>query len=156
MNRVASPVRFQIESSRFEGGQLLVSGPSVAGERVEDVLLIQPHGAASVPPVGAIGLAMPMPGRRGQLMVMGVEAADKRPDLPAGASALYDADGNIILLSAGGVTMNFASRTVSMVAEGWTIEGDVTIKGNLRVEGDVFATGSIIDTTGNTNHHSGH
>lgn len=136
-DRRPSPVRFEIESSRYQGGQLLVTGRSLAGERLEDMLFVQPHGAASRPPKGAIGIAQPMPGRRAQMLVMGIEHGEKRPDLPDGAAALYDADGNIVLLTAGGVTMNFASRTVTMTAGTWNIAGNVTIDGTLHVTGNI-------------------
>lgn len=38
-------------------------------------------------------------------------------------------------------------------AEGW-FEGDFRLIGNLEVQGNIYATGSIIDEGGNTNHHS--
>ena len=148
MTSSAHLTRFEIDSSRFDNGQLLISGRGLAGETFKDLLFVQPHGAASRPPKGAIGVAMVMPGRRTQAMLMGIEHAGHRPDLPAGASALYDASGNIIKLFAGGVTMDFGSRTITMTGGTWNL------KGNLNVDGDIFATGSIIDTTGNTNHHS--
>lgn len=140
--------RFEIDASRFDGGQLLVNGRGLAGETFEDLLFIQPHGAASRPPKGAIGVAMVMPGRRTQALVMGVEASGHRPDLPDGASALYDAHGNMIKLFAGGVTMDFGSRTVTLTGGTWNLVGDLNVTGN------ITATGSIIDAGGNTNHHS--
>lgn len=38
-------------------------------------------------------------------------------------------------------------------AEGW-FEGNFRLIGNLEVQGNIYATGSIIDAGGNTNHHS--
>ncbi|WP_176480124.1 phage baseplate assembly protein [Mesorhizobium sp. WSM3859] len=148
MRSSAHLTRFEITGSRFDNGELLISGKGLAGEEFKDQLFIQPHGAASRPPTGAIGVAMIMTGRRTQALLMGIEHAGKRPDLPQGAAALYDADGNIIKLFAGGVTMDFGSRTITMTGGTWNL------KGNLNVDGNIFATGSIIDTTGNTNHHS--
>lgn len=129
--------RFEIESSRFENGQLLVTGKGLAGERIEDALYIQPHGAASNPPPGAVGYLSTMPGRRTQAIMVGIEHPGKRPDLPAGASALYDNNGNIIKLFAGGVVMDFGSRTITMTGGTWNITGDVTIDGTLHVTGDI-------------------
>jgi phage gp45-like len=140
--------RFEIASAKMVDGQLLVSGKGMAGEVLEDHLFIQPHGAASNPPVGAVGVMLVMPGRRSQSLMIGVEAPGNRPALPAGASALYDASGNIIKLMAGGVTMDFQSRTVTLTAGTWNL------KGNLNVDGNITATGSIIDAGGNSNHHS--
>ncbi len=140
--------RFEITSAKMVDGQLLVSGKGMAGEAVEDHLFVQAHGAASHPPVGAIGIMLMMPGRRSQSLMVGVESAAKRPELPAGASALYDASGNMIKLMADGVTMDFQDRTVTLTGGTWNLKGD------LNVDGNIFATGSIVDTAGNTNHHS--
>ncbi|MER8427830.1 phage baseplate assembly protein [Mesorhizobium sp. M0195] len=148
MKSSAHLTRFEIDSSRFDNGQLLISGRGLAGETFKDLLYVQPHGAASRPPKGAIGVAMVMPGRRTQAMLMGIEHAQHRPDLPDGAAALYDASGNIIKLFAGGVTMDFGSRTITLTGGTWNVKGD------LNVDGNITATGSIIDAGGNTPHHT--
>lgn len=146
--------RFRIESSREVDGQLLVSGRGLAGERIKDRLLIQPHGAASRPPPGSIGILSTMPGYRTQSMVFGVENPANRPSLPEGAKAIYDASGNIIKLMADGVTMDFGTRTVTMTGGSWNLKGNFTIDGNLSVSGDiqvggdVTAGGSITDGDG--------
>lgn len=142
------PIRFEIEKAVFEKGQLLVDGRGVASEKFEKMLFVQAHGAASVPPKGSIGIGMSMPGLRSQMLMLGIEHHEKRPDLPAGASALYDADGNIIKLYADGVLMDFQERTITMIGGTWNLKGD------LNVDGNITATGSIIDAGGNTNHHS--
>lgn len=163
-------VRFEIESSREEGGQLLVSGKGLAGESFKDLLFIQPHGAASRPPAGSIGIASVMPGRRTQSLVVGVEHNEHRPALPDGAAALYDHAGNIIKLTAGGVTLDFGNRTITHTSGEWNIEceglsisagangvtmtgtmsliGDLAIDGNIQVTGNVTAAGSVTDGDG--------
>ena len=95
-----------------------------------------------------------MPGRRTQMTAVGIEAAASRPDVPTGAAALYDASGNIIKLFAGGVVMDFGARTITMTGGQWAISGNVTIAGDLEVAGNIHATGTIIDDSGNTNHHA--
>ena len=143
MDRISSPVRFEIDGARFDKGQLLVSGRSLAGEALNDVLFVQPHGAASFPPKGAIGIGLPMPGRRGQMLILGVEAPEHRPDLPQGAAALYDASGNMIRLTASGVTLDFQSRTVTLTGGQWNFAGDVSVSGNVTATGNVTIEGSL-------------
>ena len=135
MKSSAHLTRFEITGSRFEDGQLLISGKGLAGEEFKDQLFIQPHGAASRPPKGAIGVALVMPGRRTQALLMGIEHASKRPDLPEGAAALYDAEGGILKIFAGGAILDVGARSVTFTAGGWTINGPVTINGTLHVTG---------------------
>lgn len=148
MKSIPSVTRFEFDRSRYVDGQLLVSGPGMSGEAFEDLLFVQSHGFASRPPKGATGVVMVMPGRRTQSVILGVEAQANRPDLPEGASALYDQYGNIIKLFADGVSMDFGSRTITMIGGTWNIKGD------LNVEGNIHATGTIIDESGNTPNHS--
>jgi phage baseplate assembly protein gpV len=46
------------------------------------------------------------------------------------------------------------AETVVIVADKIILNGDVEIWGNLKVDGNIGASGSVTDTTGNTNHHS--
>lgn len=143
MRNIPYITRFQIESSKLENGQLLVSGKGLAGEAVEDALLMQPHGAASRPPAGSTGFAMVMPGRRTQMIVMGVEHPDHRPDIGEGDGALYDGHGNSIKLAVGGVIFDFGARTITLTGGEWQFTGNVTITGNLNVSGNIESGGAM-------------
>lgn len=131
------------------GGQQFVSGRGTMADGWTEIHRIEPHGFASHPIKGGKALLLPMPGNPDTAFVLGGENPANRPSgLPAGATALYDASGNIIKLFGPDVIMDFGSRTVTMTGGTWNIKGD------LNVDGNITATGSIIDTTGNTNHHS--
>ncbi|MEO2038308.1 MAG: hypothetical protein ABGW90_06365, partial [Martelella sp.] len=69
--------------------------------------------------------------------------------LPGGASALYDSTGNIVkVIGGGGLVVDVASRTITITAGEWTLNGNATINGNLHVNGNITAVGT------NPNHHS--
>jgi phage gp45-like len=131
------------------GGQQFVSGRGTMADGWTEIHRIEPHGFASHPIKGGKALLLPMPRNPDMAFVLGGENPANRPSgLPAGATALYDAEGNIIKLMGPDVVMDFGSRTITMTGGTWNIKGD------LNVDGNITATGSIIDTTGNTNHHS--
>ena len=46
------------------------------------------------------------------------------------------------------IQYNKSTKTLTLSAQ------NIVIEGNLEVKGNITSTGSIIDTTGNTNHHS--
>jgi len=129
--------RVEIESSRYEKGQLLVTGKGMAGERFEDLVWYEPHGFHSRPHAGTIGYLMAPGGRREQGMVMAASDAAKVPELQPGEAAMYDNGTNVVKLT----------------ADGWHFNMNVTIVGNVEVQGNIHATGTIIDDSGNTNHH---
>lgn len=137
-------VRVEIESSRYENGQLLVTGRGLAGERFEDLVWYEPHGFHSRPHKGTIGYLMAPGGRREQAMVMAASDPSKMPEIGEGEAAMYDKSGNVVHLSETGWSFNMDV----------TITGNVTVTGNVEVAGNIHATGTIIDDGGNTNHHS--
>jgi phage gp45-like len=137
-------VRVEIESSRYENGQLLVSGRGLAGERFEDLVWYEPHGFHSRPHKGTIGYLTAPGGRRDQAMVMAASDPGKVPQIDEGDAAMYDKNGNVVHLSASGWAFNMDV----------TITGNVTITGAVEVEGNIHASGTIIDELGNTNHHT--
>lgn len=124
--------RVEITSSRYEAGQLLVSGKGLAGEAFKDLVWYEPHGFHSRPMPGSIGMIMAPGGRRDQAMVMAASKPGKTPEIGEGESAMYDGGENSVVLS----------------ANGWSFNMDVSINGNLTINGDVTATGSIIDGDG--------
>lgn len=147
--------RVEIISTRYENGQLLVTGRGMAGETFEDLPWQEAHGFHSRPHKGSVGYLTAPGGRRDQGVVMGASDPAKVPQVDEGDAVLYDRHGNIVKLTQGGISVDFQSRTVEHASGDWTITAPtVTIKGNLEVIGNVHATGSIIDDGGNTNHHS--
>ncbi|MEP9397939.1 phage baseplate assembly protein [Mesorhizobium sp. KR2-14] len=136
--------RVTIESSRYENGQLLVSGTGMAGERFTDLVWYEPHGFHSRPHTGAVGYLMAPGGRREQGMVMAAADAGRVPQVAEGEAAMYDNTGKVVTLGASGWKFNMDVEIV----------GKVTITGNVEVDGNIHATGKIIDEQGNTNHHS--
>mgnify|MGYP001044190018 CR=1 FL=1 len=136
--------RVTIEGSRYEGGQLLVSGTGMAGERFTDLVWYEPHGFHSRPHKGAVGYLLAPGGRREQGMVMAASDAGKVPQLGEGEAAMYDNTGKVVTLGSAGWKFNMDVE----------ITGRVTVTGDLEVAGNIHATGTIIDDSGNTNHHS--
>lgn len=92
----ASLTRVQIDSVEERDGLQYVTARGLAGERFTGILRAEPHGFASSPPAGAIGVGMPMGGRRDQMVVFGAEHPGHRPIAEPGCSYLYNAHGDII------------------------------------------------------------
>lgn len=118
-------------------GQQFVGGRGLAGDTFARVHRIEPHGFASYPVKGGIGAVMSVRGNRDSAYAFGGENPALRPGLPQGATALYDAHGNIIKLFAGGAVLDFGARTATLTAGNWTINGNVTINGTLHVTGNI-------------------
>lgn len=129
--------RFQVVSSRYEGGRLLVTARGLNGEVFEDIPVRESHGFHSRPHAGAVGHVYGGRGNRDELFFLLGSDDGKVPQLGEGEAAMYDDKGNVVTLT----------------ASGWAFNMNVTIYGNLEVAGSIHATGSIIDDGGNTNHH---
>lgn len=125
--------RVSIESSRYENGQLLVTGTGMAGERFEDLVWYEPHGFHSRPHKGSVGYLVAPGGRREQGMVMAASDPATVPEIGEGEAAMYDRSGNVVTLGEGGWQFNMDIA----------IAGNVSIAGNLSVDGDMHATGDI-------------
>lgn len=83
--------------------------------------------------------------------------ADVKGDIEIKATGRADVDcqSQIYIKSATNITIQAPSINMKggSPAEG-LFEGNFRLIGNLEVEGNIHATGSIIDESGNTNHHS--
>ncbi|MBD8555560.1 phage baseplate assembly protein [Rhizobium sp. CFBP 8762] len=146
-----SGTRFEFSGDVEErAGQQFVSGRGRYGDGYTKIHRIEPHGFASQPVKGAAGLLLSPNGNPDEAYVLGGESAGLRPNgLPAGGTAIYDHNGNIIKLVGEGAVFDFGSRTATFTAGGgWTINGPVTINGNLDVQGNITCSGS------NPNHHT--
>lgn len=116
--------RFQIDDVVDTGGQQLVGGRALSGERFSDefrLVRLQGHGMSSVPVKGAIGLAIFPFGDRRRGYLVGIESSGLRPKgQPQGANVLYGANGEIISL---------IQNKIRIVAADIEIEGKVRIAG---------------------------
>ena len=139
--------RFEFDGSIVErGDQQFVSGRGVYGDGYTRIHRIEPHGFMSNPIQGAKGLLIAPNGNPDEAYVLGGEHPGKRPaGMPGGATAIYDANGNIISL---------VGNKIRLVAPVFEFVGNLTIEGDLDVTGSIHATGTIIDEAGNTNHHT--
>lgn len=141
--------RVEIESTRYENGQLLVTGRGLTGERFEDLPWREGHGFHSRPHKGSVGMLSAPGGRRDQGFVMAASDPGKVPQVGEGDAVLYDQHGNLIKLTQGGITIDFQSRSVEFASGDWTITAPtVTINGNLQVNGNVNVSGSVVDGDG--------
>lgn len=68
---------------------------------------------------------------------------------------IKDFKGNLIKISCTDDTIEIKSNSkINISAENISLNGEVEISKNLKINGDINATGSIIDTAGNTNNHT--
>lgn len=170
----AGLTRFELDGTvTHRKGQQFVNGKGYAGDGFEEVHRIEPHGFASHPVKGGIGALMQARGNRDSGYIFGGENPSLRPDIPEGATAIYDHLGNVIRLVGTSVDFDFKDKPATMKAGSWqmdgpvtfnagtaTIEGDLTINGNLILNGNLkvvgnielvgsmTATGSIVDGDG--------
>jgi phage gp45-like len=137
---MSSPiVRFVVTAVEEKGGLQYISGRSLAGEYLPKVLHLEAHGMSGSPPLGSIGLAMPMGSNRDQMVCIGLESPGKRPTgLGAGHAVLYDADGNQIYIGNSKITITAP---------------DVEIHGNLKVIGGGVTNDGV--NIGKTHVHGG-
>ena len=91
-------MRFDLSGEWSEsGGQQFVSGRGAFANGFSKVHRIEPHGLMTNPVKGGKGLLFFPSGNLDEAYVLGGESPALRPSgLPQGATALYDAAGNII------------------------------------------------------------
>lgn len=132
-------------------GQQFLSGRGLYNDGYSEIRRLEPHGFYSSPIAKSQGLLIAPNGNMDEAYLIGVDHPEKRPSgLPAGASALYDANGNIIKLIGDGVVMDFQSNTATFTAGPWTINvPTMTINGNVQVNGNITCSGSVLDGDGN-------
>lgn len=131
--------RIEIESSRYENGQLLVTGRGFAGERFEDLVWYEPHGFHSRPHAGTIGYLLAPGGRREQALVVAASDPAKRPQIAEGESAMYDETGNVVRLKPTGWEFSMDIKVTGNV----TFTGDLSVGGKVTTGGDIGCGGSI-------------
>lgn len=131
-------------------GQQFVNGKGYAGDGFEEAHRIEPHGFASHPVKGGIGMLMQSRSNRDSAYVLGGENPSLRPKgdlLTAGGTAIYDHLGNIVSIV--GAKMRIVHATeIHMSAPKIVLEGDVYLGGEA---GAVKASKQgTIDSAGHT------
>lgn len=130
--------RFEVISSKYENGRLLVTARGLNGEIFEDMPVREPHGFHSRPHKGAVGHVYGGKGNRDELFFMLGSDDGKIPELQEGEAAMYDATGKVVTLGEDGWRFNMDVR----------ITGNVTIIGDIALDGNLAATGSVVDGDG--------
>lgn len=143
--------RFLLDGTvEHRDGQQFVNGKGFAGDGFERVHRPEPHGFASHPVNGGIGLMMQARGNRDSAYVLGGENPGLRPKgemLTAGGTAIYDAAGNIVSVVAAKIRM-VHSAAVHIVAPEIILEGTVKL-GGPGASRPLSAQGTV-DTGGDT------
>lgn len=131
--------RFEVTDSRYENGRLLVDIKGMAGETFTDVPVEEAHGFHSRPADGAIGFLSSPGGRRDQATFRLGHDVTKVPQIEKGEAVLYDAADNFVKVTGNGLVISHAN---------------IVINGDIQLNGSLNATGSVMDSTGNSNHHT--
>jgi phage gp45-like len=124
-----------------------------SGETISDREYFQHYGFTSSPLPGAEGVIM----NKGNNFIM-IASDDRRYRISIvnGEVCIYTDEGDNIHFQRGNqITITSGNKLVANVAN----EVDITaplikLNGNLQVTGNISATGTMIDSTGNTNHHT--
>lgn len=89
--------RFELGGAvHHQNGQQFVDGKGFAGDFFSQAHRPEPHGFASHPVRGGIGIVLGARGRRDAAYVLGGENPNLRPDIEMGGAAIYDHTGNIV------------------------------------------------------------
>jgi phage gp45-like len=116
-------------SVEHRGGQQFVAGKGFAGDRFEQAHRPEPHGFASWPVKGGIGVVLGTRSRRDAAFVLGGENPSLRPGLTAGGTAIYDAAGNIVSVVAAELRIVHSAK-VTIVAPEIVFDGLVKLGGD--------------------------
>lgn len=112
-------------------GQQFVNGRGFAGDGFEEVHRPEPHGFASHPVKGGVGVLVQSHGNRDSGYVLGGENPSLRPQgdfLTAGGTAIYDAAGNIVSVVSAKLRI-VHSTSIHLIAPEIILEGMVKVGG---------------------------
>lgn len=147
-------VRVSVQSV-VEGALKRFSAQGRENETFTDREFMQHYGFSSRPIEGAEGIIL----NEGNHIVM-VASEDRRYriSVEAGEVALYSDEGDSVHLKRnreihikGGKKVRIESESVEIVS---TNGEAISFTGDISVDGSISASGSIVDSSGNTNHHS--
>lgn len=121
--------RFELDGTvEHREGQQFVNGKGFAGDKFERVHRIEPHGFASHPVKGGIGVAMSARGNRDSAYLFGSENPGLRPSVDMGGVAIYDHTGNIVSVVEKEMRVVHAAR-LHIIAPEIILEGVVYLGG---------------------------
>jgi len=113
---------------KHRSGQQFLGGKGFAGESFPAVHRVEPHGFTSHPVEGGIATLVGARGNRDSLYAMGGANPELVPQLPPGASAIYDHLGNIVSLVQAELRIVHATK-IHIVASEIVLEGNVKLGG---------------------------
>jgi phage baseplate assembly protein V len=128
------------------GGQQIVDVSGLASDLPKKLVRVADFGFASNPPADGEGLILCLGGRSDRAMFLGGEHQQYRPkNLPTGATAIYDAFGQILEFVQNSVKLVCTGALTITAPAGCTIDGNAIIDGGLTVTGaiDIENQGSV-------------
>lgn len=109
-------------------GQQFINGRGFSGDQFQRVHRIEPHGFASHPVQGGIGIGISTRGNRESSYVLGGENPKLRPEVAMGGTAIYDHAGNIVSIVAANLRI-VHSAEIHLIAPSIVLEGTVKLGG---------------------------
>nr|WP_295465189.1 phage baseplate assembly protein [Mesorhizobium sp.] len=121
--------RFELGGKvEHKDGQQFVDGKGFAGDEFERFHRPEPHGFASHPVKGGIGIALSARGNRDSAYVLGGENPKLRPDVAMGGAAIYDHTGNIVSVVQANMRLVHAT-VIHLIAPSIILEGTIKLGG---------------------------
>ena len=121
--------RFDFDGTvEHKDGQQFINGKGFASDSFERVHRPEPHGFASHPVKGGIGVALSARGNRDSAYVLGGENPKLRPQVAMGGTAIYDHTGNIVSVVQAQMRMVHATR-IHIIAPEIILEGNIKLGG---------------------------
>lgn len=121
--------RFELDGTvEHKDGQQFINGKGFSGDGFERVHRPEPHGFASHPVKGGIGVALSARGNRDSAYVLGGENPKLRPDIAMGGTAIYDHTGNIVSVVQADLRI-VHSAVIHLVAPSIILEGTIRLGG---------------------------
>jgi phage gp45-like len=132
--------RFELDGETLvRDGQLLVNGKSHRGGVAKRVMVPQPHGFVAMPVKGAQGVVGYLNGDPEQPVLLGYANPGKVPEVGAGGTAIYDANGAVV---------SVVGNKVRHVAAEHTFVGAIFIEGDIMHTGNMTSSGVHQDANG--------
>lgn len=121
-----------------------LNAEALAGEKLQDIELLQHFGFTSAPPDGTQLIVIPLGGRTSAAVVVASEHGTYRFKVDAqGEAALYNQWGDVIHLKQDRSIRVEAQLKVDVVSPLATFSGNVAVAGNLAVTGNSTAAGNL-------------